>query len=251
MQANPSTRWKNDVLELVESYDFGLVEVYDAGPGFREDEECRCDFCGTPLRYTAVVAAESNPDIKREVGLDCLEHAMGSSWSHLQDVERQIENLKEEAKKERRREAYAEEYEEMIKWLEMRLEISENSFLRDMYEVLTTGESKFSRKMEEAVKDNMEAYDLQALKRKQEKIEEWKDRVDGLLEEIIEKDAIEFSEGGEYSIGRPYDEGRCSYDFVKDVREYLENNDDLTKRQMEVLNDIAQTYSNREVWSES
>lgn len=248
MQANPSNRWKNDILPVVEEHDFGLKDVYDAGPSFRQDDH-QCDFCGTHLRYTALIIAEDNTDIEYKVGLDCLEHAMGTSWSHLQDVERRIKDLKEEAKKERRKEAYAEEYSEMIEWLETRLEIvDDNRFLSDMLHVLKTGEKEFSRNMEDAVKREIENTDLDMLREKAKMVEKWKEQLDALLEEIIEKDAIEFDDNGDYTIGRPYSEGRCSYDFVKDVRQYLDRNGKLTENQMEAMNDVKSTYSDRDVW---
>jgi hypothetical protein len=151
MQANPSNRWKTEIVEeVVPNHDFGLVDVYDAGPGFRNNDH-QCDFCGSHLRYTAVVAATDDPEMEFKVGMDCLEHTMGSAWSHMQDVERQIRDLKEEAARKRRKEAFAEEYEEEIEWLEKRLEISDDDrFLRSMYEVLTTGEREFTQNMEEA-----------------------------------------------------------------------------------------------------
>jgi len=251
MQANPSTRWKNDILPVVEEHDFGLEDVYDAGRGFRQDEECRCDFCGTPLRYTATIVAKDDRSIEYDIGLDCLEHVMGTSWSHLQDVERRIKELKEEAKKKRRKEAFAEEYSEMIEWLEMRLEILDNNnFLSDMLHILKTGESEFTRDMEESVKDAARETDLDELRKVKEKTESWIQQLDALLDDIVKKDAIEFSEDGEYTIGRPYDEGRCSYDFVKNVREYVANNYKMSEKQMGTINDIAEEYSNRDVWKE-
>jgi hypothetical protein len=227
MQANPSTRWKNEIMPVVESHDFGLVDVYDAGRTFRQDDH-QCDFCGTHLRYTAVIGATDDPEIEYEVGLNCLEHAMGTSWSHLQDVERRIKELKEEAKRKRRKEAFAEEYGEMIDWLETYLEIRpQNDFLSDMYEVLTTGKKKFSRKMEEAVKDNMRNVDLQELREQEEFIEGVIERLEGLLE-IIEESS----------------KNDGAWGFVNSVLEYAENNRRVTDKQLEAVNDVYDRYMN-------
>lgn len=250
MQANPSSAWKNEIQPIVEEHDFGLEDVYDAGPSFRQDDH-QCDFCGTHLRYTARVAAENDQNIEYKVGLDCLEHTMGTAWSHMQDVERKIKDLKKEAKKQRRKEKYAEEYSDMIEWLEKRLEIADDDqFLSEMLHILKTGERKFSQSMRDSVVQSIRNTDFEQLRRKQQKVEDWLRRVDGLLQEIIEKDAIEFDDDGEPVIGRPYGEGRCSYEFVADVRDYLERKGKLTEKQMEALNSVASTYSDREVWEE-
>ena len=240
MKANPSNRWKNDILPVVESHDFGLLNVYDAGPSFRQDDH-QCDFCGTHLRYTAEIAAEDDPDIEYKVGLDCLEHAMGTSWSHMQDVERKIKDLKEEAKKQRRKEAFAEEYEEMIDWLERRLEISEDGFLRNMYEVLTTGESEFTQNMEEAVKKNIRNTDLDELRERQKWVDDWLSRIDDLIEIIVETDDLEWDERKEKYVGRS-----SGYGFVKSVRDQLERKSYISDNQMEALNDIYSEYQEKQ-----
>lgn len=256
MKANPSKSWKNEIQEVVEHHDFGLDHVYDAGRGFRHDDTCRCDFCGTPLRYTAVVEAEDDEDITYEVGLDCLEHTMGTGWSHLQDVERKIKNLKEEAKKQRRKEEYAKEYPRVISWLEERLEIEEDSFLRSMYEILTTGEKKFSKRMRDSVADNIVNTDLDVLREKQKRLSDWESRLESLLDVIIKKDAIKIPEDSDkdypskVEIGRPIDEGRSSYSFVQDVLMFLRRQNRLTENQMDALDNVANDYSEREVWEE-
>lgn len=255
MQANPSKSWKTEILDVVEDHDFGLDEVYDAGPNFRNNDH-QCDFCGTHLRYTAVIEAEDDGDINYDVGLDCLEHVMGTGWSHMQDVERRIKDLKEEAKKERRKEKYAEEYSKIIEWLETRLEIEEDDFLRNMYDVLTTGKKKFNQNMRDAVVDNIKNTDLDFLRQKQERISRWENKLESLLDTIIEKDAIEISENAEkdypmpskVEIGRPKSEGRSSYEFVQDVLMFLRQQNRLTENQMDALEDVHDDYNEREVW---
>jgi len=228
MRANPSNRWKNEIMPVVEEHDFGLLDVYDAGPTFRQDDH-QCDFCGTHLRYTAEIAAEDDRDIEYKVGLDCLEHAMGTGWSHMQDVERRIKELKEEAKKERRRKKYAEEWEDEIEWLERYLEIRDNDFLSDMHHVLTTGESKFSKNMRDAVHDNMNNIDLDELEEK----EEWIQSVIERLEDLL--DMIEASNKNDGAWG-----------FVNSVLEFAKDNRRVTDNQLEAVNDVYDRYENAE-----
>ncbi len=228
MQANPSNRWKNDILPVVENHDFGLKRVYDAGPTFRQDDH-QCDFCGSHLRYTAEIGAEDDPEIEYKVGLDCLEHAMGTSWSHMQDVERKIKDLKEEAKRKRRKEEYAEEYKAEIDWLERRLEIQHNDFLQSMYDVLTTGEKKFSKKMHESVLDAMEHTNLDDLQEK----EDWLKGVIERLEKLLEM--IENS-----------DKNDGAWSFVNSVLNQTKGSRFVSDAQLDAINDIYNRYENYE-----
>lgn len=229
MQANPSNRWKTEIVEeVIPNHDFGLVDVYDAGPTFRQNDH-QCDFCGSHLRYTAIIAAENDTDIEYEVGLDCLEHTMGTKWSHLQDVERRIKELKEEAARQRRKEAFAEEYEEEIEWLERRLEIQHDDFLQSMYDVLTTGEKKFSKSMHESVLDSMEHTDLDELRKQ----EEWIQSVIERLEELL--DMIENSSKNDGAWG-----------FVNSVLDFAKNNRRVSDAQLDAVNDVYDRYENYE-----
>jgi len=226
MRANPSTRWKDEIMPVVENNDFGLSNVYDVGPSFRQDDH-QCDFCGTHLRYTAEIVSVDDPDIEYKVGLDCLEHAMGTSWSHLQDVERRIKDLKKEAKKKRRKEAYAEEYEEEIEWLERYLEIREDNFLSDMHETLTTGESEFTKKMHKAVLKNMKSTDLGEVKEKEKWIESVIERLEDLLEKIEESSKNDGAWG-----------------FVNSVLDFAQKNRRVTEKQLDAINDVYNRYQN-------
>ena len=226
MRANPSSRWKNEIMPVIEENDFGLSNVYDAGPSFRQDDH-QCDFCGTHLRYTAEIVAENNSGVEYKVGLDCLEHVMGTSWSHLQDVKRRIKNLKEEAKKKRRKEAYAEEYEEEIEWLERYLEIRDDNFLSDMHRTLTTGESEFTRKMHQAVLKNMRSTDLEEVKEKEKWIESVIDRLESLLE-IIEESS----------------KNDGAWGFVNSVLDFAQKNRRVTEKQLDAINDVYNRYEN-------
>lgn len=228
MRANPSSRWKNEIMPVVEEHDFGLLDVYDAGPSFRQDDH-QCDFCGTHLRYTAEIAAEDDRDIEYKVGLDCLEHAMGTGWSHMQDVERRIKELKEEARKKRRKEEYAEQWEDEIEWLERYLEIRDNDFLSDMHEVLTTGERKFSKNMRDAVHGNMNKIDLNEL----EEQEEWIQSVIGRLEDLLEM--IETSSKNDGAWG-----------FINSVLEFAKDRRRVTDKQLKAVNDVYNRYENAE-----
>jgi hypothetical protein len=215
MQAN-SSRKTEITEEIVSDHDFGLVGVCDAEPSF-------CDFCGTHLRYAAEIAAEDNPDVKFKVGPDCLEHVMGTSWSHI--VGRRIKDFKEKAKRKRRKEKFAEKYETEIKWLEKCLEITEDDFLSEMHEVLTTGKREFTRKMKQAVHDNMKTVDLQKLKEKEDWIESVIERLEDLLKIIEEADK---NDG--------------AWSFVNSVRSFAESNRRVTDNQLKAVNDIYNRY---------
>lgn len=244
MQANPSNRWKNKVVELVKEHDFKYDHAFDAGREFRQEDH-QCDFCGTHLRYTAVIYAEDNEDIEREVGLDCLEHAFGTGWSKMQDVERDIKELKEEAKRERRREKYQEEYGNLIEWIRKYLDIKYNSFLESMLEVLETGNSEWTRRMDDAVREIVNETDLEELKKKQRDQERKKEaqsekiqKVLGLIERVDDK--IDSSEDEEEK------RSNCSaYDFAADVHGFLQRRGYITDNQMTALNDIYKDYKEK------
>ncbi len=245
MQANPSSRWKNEAVKLVENHDFTYKTSYDAGREFRQEDH-QCDFCGTHLRYTVVIKAKDNPNIKKEIGLDCLEHAFGTSWSRLQDVERDIEELKEEAKKKRRKEKYQEEFGELIEWIRNYLDVKYNGFLEDMLEILETGKSEWTRNMEDAVREIVNETDLEELERKkrdQERDKESKTRkikkLKTLIEEVDDRIDPEDSEMEKRAL--------CSsYDFAADVLEFLQRRDYITEGQMEAINDTWSDYKEKE-----
>lgn len=240
---NPSSRWKNEAVQLAEDYDFQYVGSYDAGREFRQEDHC-CDFCGTHLRYTAVIVAEQDEDIEREVGLDCLEHIFGTSWSKLQDVERDIKDLKERAKMERRKEKFQEEYGNLIDWIEKYLYIKENNFLRSMYNVLTTGSREFTRKMEEAVKDIYDETDLEEMreeqKEKEKKVRQYNKKIGKLQDLIVDVDDVEVDSDYE-----PVEGDHSALDFVNSVSGFLENRGYLTDNQLEALNDIFARYKDK------
>lgn len=247
MKANPSERWKNEIMDVVENHDFKYVEVYDAGRTFRQDDH-QCDFCGSHLRWTAVIEAEDDPELNYSIGLDCLEHAMGTRWSRLQEVERDIKELKAQAKAKRRKEAYAEEYGPLISWLEKRLDLKYNSFLSDMLEILKTGNREFTRNMEEAVRRTYNNTDLDELKKKFELREMEKEavqpKVERALELVAEIDDIEINDEYERQDGNDFK--RDTYRFVKSVYDFLLDRGFITDKQKGVLNNIYQEYKEKE-----
>jgi len=98
-----------------------------------------------------------------------------------------------------------------------------------MYDVLTTGEKKFSKTMHESVLDSMEHADLDEL----EKQEEWIQSVIGRLNELLE--IIENSSKNDGAWG-----------FVNSVRDFAENNRRVTDKQLEAVNDIYDRYESYE-----
>lgn len=244
MKANPSERWKNEILEVIENHDFEYVEVYDAGRRFRQDDH-QCDFCGSHLRYTAVVQAETDQSLEYGVGLDCLEHLMGTRWSRLREVERAIKDLKEEAKRNRRIEAYQEEYGDVIKWIEEYLDLKYNSFLKDMHRILTEGTRDFTRPMEETVKKIYDETDLEDLKIQQrQKKREAKStlrRVENVLDLVAEVDDVEIDDDYNRQDGVKND----TFRFVRSVYGYVQNRGKISSNQMESLNEIFKEYKEK------
>lgn len=244
MKANVSNRWKNEIVEVVEDHDFEYVDVYDAGRSFRQDNH-QCDFCGSHLRYTAVIQAEDDSDLEFSVGLDCLEHAMGTRWSRLQEVERAIKELKEEAARKRRKEAYADEYSGEIDWIERYLEIKYNGFLDDMLHILKTGEREFTRNMEDAVRRIYKNTDLFDLKEEQdEKKQELKGkerRIKKLIKLIAEVDDLELDDDLSLASG-----SNSTHRFVYSVYTFFNKRGSMSENQLESLNNIYKQYKEKQ-----
>jgi len=247
IKANPSERWKNEMVDLVQRVDFKYDRVYDAGRTFRQDDH-QCDFCGAHLRYTAVVHPENDEEDEYRTGLDCLEHLMGTKWSRLQEVEREIEELKEEAARKRRKEAYAEEWSGVIKWIRKYLDIAPNNFLEEMYDILTTGKEEFTRNMEERVKEIYQNTDLEELeerqKEKERKIAMLKPKMNKILNLVAEIDGVKTESSNRSSI---YSESvyTGTYDFVHDVYRDFKYDGTITDNQMEALNDVYEEYKEK------
>lgn len=147
-----SRRWKLDVKGIVNDYNFKLSHVHgDTG---------KCDFCGNPLVYVAVIDGENLRDksIKTYgIGLDCLQLVLGTEWAYYLQVDREIKRLKKIAAAKSRAKKYAVEYKDIIEWLTgFHPEyVKKNLFYRDMIAILTEGKKVFSKNMEKVLRSRM------------------------------------------------------------------------------------------------
>ncbi len=118
-------------------------------------------------------------------------------------------------------------YSKEIKWCQDNLEsIGKDKFLRDMYNILITGKRKMTPKMIEAVQRAMTnpKYD------KEKQIEAQKK-----LQPILEKISL--------VLQMAEHKGDKAVEFIKNVKEYVENNYRITKKQMEGLNKVYKRVS--------
>ena len=118
-------------------------------------------------------------------------------------------------------------YSKEIKWCQDNLEsISKDKFLMDMYGILITGKRKMTPKMIEAVQraTTSPKYD------KEKQIEAQKK-----LEPILEKISMVYKLADS--------KGDRAVDFISNVKEFVENNYRITKKQMEGLNKVYKRVS--------
>ena len=118
-------------------------------------------------------------------------------------------------------------YSKEIKWCQDNLEsISKDKFLRDMYNILITGKRKMTPKMIESVQRSMTSprYDAEKRVEAQKK-----------LEPILEKISL--------VLKMAEHKGDKAVDFISNVKEYVENNYRITKKQMEGLNKVYKRVS--------
>ena len=118
-------------------------------------------------------------------------------------------------------------YSKEIKWCQDNLEaISKDKFLMDMYTILITGKRKMTPKMIESVQRAMVSpkYD------KEKQIDAQKK-----LEPILEKISMVYKLADS--------KGDRAVDFISNVKEFVENNYRITKKQMEGLNKVYKRVS--------
>ena len=118
-------------------------------------------------------------------------------------------------------------YSKEIKWCQDNLEsISKDKFLRDMYNILITGKRKMTPKMIESVQRSM----ISPRYNKEKQIEAQKK-----LEPILEKISL--------VLKMAEHKGDKAVDFINNVKEYVETNYRITKKQMEGLNKVYKRVS--------
>ncbi len=163
-----SRRWKIDVKETVNEYNFHLNNYHRQGG--------KCEFCGNNLIYVAKICGELIVSTSEEgyktydVGFDCLSLVFGDEWKDHMKADRVLKQMKNEATQERRKEKYAVEYTDIIKWLNQEHYqdfINANQFLVNMREILTTGSKVFTTLMQSGVRRFMErSYGVEEYARK-------------------------------------------------------------------------------------
>lgn len=143
-----SNRWSIEVRNMVSDYDFSFLEgKYNAGG-------CKCQFCGAHILYEAhiegyLLPGKINPNhehVSYIVGFDCLESVLGTDWAHNRKAQRIFKNLKAMVEKDRLKARYRNEYSEYIDWLESIKDLTKNTYIHYMYEIITTGK-RFSKKV--------------------------------------------------------------------------------------------------------
>jgi len=118
-------------------------------------------------------------------------------------------------------------YSKEIKWCQDNLEsISKDKFLMDMYGILITGKRKMTPKMIESVQRSMTSPKYDKVKQ----IEAQKK-----LEPILEKISL--------VLKMAEHKGDKAVDFISNVKEYVETNFRITKKQMEGLNKVYKRVS--------
>ena len=118
-------------------------------------------------------------------------------------------------------------YSREIQWCQDNLEsISKDKFLRDMYKILITGERKMTPKMIESVQRSMTSpkYNMEEQVKAQKKLEPILEKISLVLQMAEHK-------------------GDKAVDFISNVKEFVENNYRITKKQMEGLNKVYKRVS--------
>jgi hypothetical protein len=256
-KAQLSTRWHKDIKETVNKYNFILEGTFDSI--LTSNARHKCDFCGQPLRYVAMIEGTllestisrvSNitlliskgtmiyfpNDQKYEIGLDCLGLVLGSNWTGYGEAKRQIKVLKTAAAIESRKIKYAEKYPKMITWLTEVVELTNNSFLSAMLKILNTGSTVFTPKMRDEVKKcfaDKTKYDIPKLKKQSTKVEAVLGNIQYLIDMIKEVDVL--------------DEGDTNNTllFVESLSKWVEVNNFLTPKQIAGLKKIRKRYIHR------
>ena len=125
------------------------------------------------------------------------------------------------------RDEFKKLYSTEIKWLKNNLTfLKDDKFMMDMYTILITGSRKMTPKMIESVQRSM----ISPRYNKEKQIEAQKK-----LEPILEKISL--------VLKMAEHKGDKAVDFINNVKEYVETNYRITKKQMEGLNKVYKRVS--------
>ena len=126
------------------------------------------------------------------------------------------------------RELYLEIYKDELKWFKeniQTLQKSKNKFLVDMYTILITGNRKITPKMATAIRNGIEKCKNNPLYNPELKTEAM-EKLKPILEKIVMVERLAESKNDK------------AQTFVRSVKQYVQMNYRITKKQMEGLNKI-------------
>ena len=131
------------------------------------------------------------------------------------------------------RESYKEVFKEEISWFKeniQTLQKSKNKFLIDMYTILITGSRKITPKMATAIRNSIEKCKNNPLYNPELKAEAY-EKLKPILEKIVMVERLAESKNDK------------AQTFVRSVKQYVQMNYRITKKQMEGLNKIYKRCS--------
>ena len=131
------------------------------------------------------------------------------------------------------RELYAEAYKDEIKWFKeniQTLQKSKNKFLVDMYTIMITGSRKITPKMATAIRNSIEKCKNNPLYNPELKTEAM-EKLKPILEKIVMVERLAEKKNDK------------AQTFVRSVKQYVQMNYRITKKQMEGLNKVYKRVS--------
>ena len=144
----------------------------------------------------------------------------------------------------KRRKEYEKEYEPEIDWLIGNDLINDNKFLMDMLEILVTGKRPFSDKMLNAVRKSMTSFRYDEIKREERKkeIQPQIKKLESLLINILDQISTDVKDNDLDGMKTKYYHDKTNIKFISSIKDQLETNLSLTKKQMSIVNKIHNTY---------
>tara|TARA_B100000287_G_scaffold421893_1_gene463169 strand:+ start:344 stop:838 length:495 start_codon:yes stop_codon:yes gene_type:complete len=144
----------------------------------------------------------------------------------------------------KRRKEYEKKYEPEIDWLIGNDLINDNKFLMDMLEILVTGKRPFSDKMLDAVRKSMTSFRYDKIKREERKkeIQPQIKKLESLLNNILDQISTDVKDNDLDGMKTKYYHDKTNIKFISSIKDQLETNLSLTKKQMSIVNKIHNTY---------
>ena len=144
----------------------------------------------------------------------------------------------------KRRKEYEKNYEPEIEWLIGNELINDNKFLMDMLEILVTGKRPFSDKMLNAVRKSMTSFRYDQIKREERKkeIQPQIKKLESLLINILDQISTDVKDNNLDGMKTKYYHDKTNIKFISSIKDQLETNLSLTKKQMSIVNKIHNTY---------